>query len=87
MNEKRKRQASVLCTDEVWSSFQDLATERGKTLAVLLGEIVEDEVAPASWNEQASLPHVLEDDSTEIARRRIPARTLIGFGEPVVRIR
>ena len=87
MIEKRKRQTTVLCADDVWSSFQDLATKRDKTLAVLLGEIVEGEVARASLNEQATLPEVAEDEMTGMARRRMPARTVIGFGEPVVRIR
>jgi hypothetical protein len=87
MSEKRKRTATVLCTDEAWSSFQALATTRGKTIAALLAEIVEREVAPVSLDEQATLPDELEDERTEIPPPRMPARTLIGFGQPVVRIR
>jgi hypothetical protein len=86
MSEKRRRQTTVLCTDEVWSSFQALAAKRGTTLPVLLGEIVEDEVAAAS-NDQATLADVLKDERTETDRRGMPGRTLIGFGQPVVRIR
>jgi hypothetical protein len=87
MSEKRKRTATLMCTDEAWSSFQGLATKHGKTIAALLGEIVEREVAPVSLDEQATLPDELEDERTEVAPRRVPARTLIGFGQPVVRIR
>jgi hypothetical protein len=87
MSEKRKRTATLLCTDEAWSSFQALATRRGKTIASLLAEIVEREVAPVSLEEQAMLPDELEGEETEISPHRMPTRTLIGFGQPVVRIR
>ena len=87
MSEKRKRTATVLCTDEAWSSFQALATTRGKTIAALLAEIVEREVAPVSLDKKPILPVELEDERTEIAPPVMPARTLIGFGQPVVRIR
>lgn len=87
MNEKRKRTATLLCTDEAWSSFQALATTRGKTIAALLAEIVEREVGPVSLDEQVALPDELEEEKTNIEPRRMPARTLIGFGQPVVRIR
>jgi hypothetical protein len=87
MSEKRKRTATLLCTDEAWSSFQALATTRGKTIAALLADIVEREVAPESVDEQTILPDEHEEAKTEIAPHRMPARTLIGFGQPVVRIR
>jgi hypothetical protein len=87
MSEKRKRQAQVLCTDEVWSRFQALATERGKTIPVLLGEIVETETALKKSNEQTTLPDADDNKRPEVAPRLIPAPTLIGFGQPVVRIR
>jgi hypothetical protein len=87
MSERRKRTATVLCTDEIWSSFQALAGERGKTISVLLAEIVEREVAPVAPNEQGTLPDSFEDARTDVAPRRLPGRTLIGFGQPVVRIR
>ena len=87
MSEKRKRQTTVVCTDEVWSGFQALATERGKTFGVLLGEVVEDTVARESSNEQGGLPDIAGDEATENPRREMPPRTLIGFGRPVIRIR
>jgi hypothetical protein len=86
MSEKRRRTTTVHCTDEVWSSFQALAAKRGTTLSGLLGEVVEHQVAAAS-NDQATLARVLEDERTETDRRGRPQRTLIGFGQPVVRIR
>jgi hypothetical protein len=86
VSEKRKRTTTVLCTDDVWSRFQDVAAKQGKTLAVLLGEVVESETARAPLSEQARLPDVAEGETTGIARRSVPARTLIGFGEPIVRI-
>lgn len=87
MSEKRKRQTTVLCTDEVWSRFQALATDGDKTLAVLVGEVIEDELAPGARHEQRTLPPVKEAERTEIARGSLPTRTLIGFGQPVVRVR
>jgi hypothetical protein len=87
MSEKRKRQTTVMCTNEVWASFQAVAVESGKTLAVLLGEVVEHHVAPASWNEQVTLPEGVEDGTTRIDGSGLPPRTPIGSGPPVVRIR
>jgi hypothetical protein len=87
MTEKRKRSATVVCTDEVWSRFQTLAIDRGKTIAALLGEVVEDQVALPTPNEQPTLPHTFGDETPEVASRAAAARTLIGFGQPVVRIR
>jgi hypothetical protein len=87
MSEKRKRQAALVCTDEVWSDFQGLATERGKTLAELLGEIVESEVALRSRDDQATLAEVVEVVKAERSLRALTPRTLIGFGQPVVRVR
>jgi hypothetical protein len=87
MSEKRKRQTTVLCTDQVWSDFQGLATERGTTLPQLLGEVVEHQVAVRSADPQVSLADVVADHKAERLPRPLPPRTLIGFGRPVVRIR
>jgi hypothetical protein len=69
----------------VWAEFQALATERGKTFGVLLGEVVEDALARGSSNEAAAT-----ETSTDAGRdppREAPSRPLIGFGRPVIRIR
>jgi hypothetical protein len=93
MSDKRKRQTSVLCTDQVWSDFQGLATERGTTLPQLLGEVVESQVALRSSDQQGTLTEVVEEtaerveETAERVPRALPPRTLIGFGHPVVRIR
>lgn len=86
MSEKRKRQATVVCTDEVWSEFQALASQRGKTLAVLLGEVVADEVSLGARGDQGTLP-VVGNERTGQVPAALPPRMLIGFGQPVVRIR
>jgi hypothetical protein len=86
MSEKRKRTTTVLCTDQVWSDFQGLATERGKTLTQLLGEVVENEVGLRSADPQGTLTEVVEEKAERVPRT-LPPRTLIGFGHPVVRIR
>lgn len=86
MSEKRRRTATVHCTDEVWASFHDLAAKRGTTLSVLLGELIKNQVAAVS-NDQATLADDLADERTETDRRGMQERTLIGFGQPVVRIR
>jgi hypothetical protein len=87
MTEKRKRTTTVVCTDEVWSGFQALAAERGTTCGVLLGDVVDDAVAGGWSNDQATLPDTSSDGGTAVPRHAIPARTLIGFGRPVIRIR
>ena len=87
MSEKRKRGTTVLCTDQVWSDFQGLATERGQTLGQLLGEVVENEVALGGTDRQGTLADVVEAPKAERITRGLPPRTLIGFGDPVVRIR
>jgi hypothetical protein len=87
MSDKRKRTTTVLCTDQVWSDFQGLATERGQTLGELLGEVVENQVALGSVDRQGTLAEVVETPTPKRIPRGLPPRTLIGFGEPVVRIR
>jgi hypothetical protein len=87
MSDKRKRQTNVLCTDEVWSDFQGIANECGKTLPQLLGEIVENQVALRSSDQQGTLADVAEEKKTESMPRALPPSPLIGFGQPVVRIR
>jgi hypothetical protein len=86
MSQKRKRQTTVFCTDQVWSDFQGLAIERGKTLPQLLGEAVENQVELRSADQQRTLPEVAAE-KTERVPRALPPRTLIGFGHPVVRVR
>jgi hypothetical protein len=86
MSEKRKRQTSVVCTDQVWSDFQGLATERGTTLPQLLGEVVENHVGLRSADPQGTLTEVVEEKAARVPRA-LPPRTLIGFGHPVVRVR
>jgi hypothetical protein len=87
MTEQRKRQTTVLCADEVWTGFQALANEQGKTLAVLLGEVVEEELVRQSSNEPETLAEPLREGTREAVPRELPPRTLIGFGRPVVRVR
>jgi hypothetical protein len=87
MTDKRKRNTAVLCSDEVWARFQGLAVECGKTLPEFLGEVVEDPVALFSSDRQGTLADAVEETRVELVRRAFPRRTLIGFGQPVVRIR
>jgi hypothetical protein len=87
MSDKRKRTTTVLCTDQVWSGFQELATERGQTLAQLLGEVVENQVALGAPDRQGTLADVVEAPKADRIPRGLPPRTLIGFGQPAVRIR
>jgi hypothetical protein len=86
MSDKRKRQTTVLCTDRVWLDFGGLAVERGTTLPQLLGEIVENHVALRSADQQGTLADAVVQKA-ETVPRVLPPRTLIGFGQPVVRVR
>jgi len=86
MSEKRKRTTTVLCTDQVWSDFQGLAAERGKTLPQFLGEVVENQVALRSADPQGTLSEVVAENAKRVPRG-LPPRTLIGFGHPIVRVR
>jgi hypothetical protein len=87
MSDKRKRTTTVLCTDQVWSDLQRLASERGKTLAQLLGELVENQAALGAPDRQGTLADVVEARRPESVPQGPPPRTLIGFGHRVVRVR
>jgi hypothetical protein len=86
MSDKRKRTTTVFCTDQVWSDFQGLATERGLTLGQLLGEVVENQVEVRSADQQGTLTEAVAEKAERVPRA-LPPRTLIGFGHPVVRVR